>query len=259
MKRPAALLWDVDGTLAETERDGHRVAFNMAFEEAGLPWRWDAARYGELLRVAGGRERLLADLETQPAAPTDPAEREALATEIHGRKNRFYGNLVGDGRIPLRPGVRALMDDCMARDIPMGVTTTTSRSNLDALLRVHLGPDWRGYFATIVNGEDVERKKPDPEVYDQAVREIGVAPGDAVAIEDSPDGVAAAQGAGVPVLVARSSYFAAERFDGLLAVGPGLGTTAGWRPSAAETSEDRIRIDTIGAWCERSSDQSPTG
>jgi HAD superfamily hydrolase (TIGR01509 family) len=259
MRRPAALLWDVDGTLAETERDGHRVAFNLAFEEAGLPWRWDVARYGELLRVAGGRERLLADLASQPAAPAVPAEREALATAIHERKNHFYGSLAGDGRIRLRPGVEALMDDCRACDIPMGITTTTSRSNLDALLRVHLGPGWRGRFAAVVNGEDVARKKPDPEVYDKAVRDIGVAPGDAVAIEDSPDGVAAARGAGVPVLVARSAYFAAERFDGLLAVGPCLGTTAGWRPAAPEAAADRIHIDTIAAWCERSTEQPPSG
>ena len=100
-----ALLWDVDGTLAESERDGHRVAFNLAFEACGVPWRWDEARYGELLRITGGRERLLHDMQTQSDAPTMAAERAALAAAIHQRKNQFYAELVRGGGIPLREGV----------------------------------------------------------------------------------------------------------------------------------------------------------
>ncbi|MBU2286015.1 MAG: haloacid dehalogenase, partial [Gammaproteobacteria bacterium] len=115
MKRLAALLWDVDGTLAETERDGHRVAFNRAFEAAGLPWRWDVLRYGQLLRVTGGRERLLADLATRPGAPGPGKERDALAARLHETKNALYEELVRSGRIRLRPGVESLLDECRAR------------------------------------------------------------------------------------------------------------------------------------------------
>ncbi|HJW10187.1 MAG TPA: HAD-IA family hydrolase, partial [Albitalea sp.] len=200
-----ALLWDVDGTLAETERDGHRVAFNLAFEASGLPWRWDEARYGELLRVTGGRERLLHDMSTRPDAPALPAERAALAAALHARKNTVYAALVRDGGIALRDGVVELMQECRMRGVRMGIATTTSASNLDALLRQHLGPRWAEGFAVRVCGEDVQRKKPDPQVYERALELLGVDPLEVVAIEDSPGGVAAARAASIPVVVTRSA------------------------------------------------------
>ena len=176
-----AVLWDVDGTLAETERDGHRVAFNLAFEACGVPWRWDEAHYGELLRVTGGRERLMHDMNSRSDAPSF-AERDALARALHTKKNAYYAELVQGGGIPLRPGVLALMQQCRERGVRMGVATTTSRSNLDALLRVHLGERWAEQFAVTVCGEDVQRKKPDPEVYLAALRALDIGPLEAVAI-----------------------------------------------------------------------------
>ncbi len=258
MKAPAAILWDVDGTLAETERDGHRVAFNLAFEELDLPWRWSIDRYGALLHVAGGRERLIADLETQPGAPDDPAEREALAARVHRLKNAYYAKLVRDRGISFRPGVEDLLGECESRGVPMGITTTTSRSNLDALMAVNLGPAWKERFAAIVNGENVTRKKPDPEVYEKAVSDMAISPGAALAIEDSPDGVAAARGAGVPVMVARSSYFSDAVIDGAIAVGPGLHSRAGWVPGAAD-EDGRVTLDDIALWLEQSRNVSSPG
>ena len=161
MSRLKALLWDVDGTLAETERDGHRVAFNQAFEASGVPWRWDEAHYGELLRITGGRERLLFDMSTRDDAPA-PAERDAVARAIHARKNAIYAELVRSTGIPMREGVLNLMQQCRERGVRMGIATTTSRSNVDALLRMHLGPRWAEGFAVIVCGEDVQRKNPTP-------------------------------------------------------------------------------------------------
>jgi phosphoglycolate phosphatase-like HAD superfamily hydrolase len=137
-----ALLWDVDGTLAESERDGHRVAFNRAFEALGLPWRWDAAHYGTLLRITGGRERLLADMTSRADAPQVAGEREALARELHRRKNGFYAELVGGGAIALREGVAELIDEAAARGVRQGIATTTSRVNVDALLRRQFGEHW---------------------------------------------------------------------------------------------------------------------
>ncbi len=255
---PGAILWDVDGTLAETERDGHRVAFNLAFEKAGLPWRWGVDRYGELLHVAGGRERLVADLKVQPEAPAESGEREALATEVHRLKNEYYGELVRGGNIPLRAGVTELFDECEANGVAMGITTTTSRSNLDALLTTHLGRHWRQRFSAIVNGEDVARKKPDPEVYAQAVAILGIPAADAVAIEDSPDGVAAARRAGVPVMVARSSYFSDVTIDGAIAIGPGLDRRDGWVPEAVGDG-GRVTLESIAHWREQSRDVSSPG
>jgi HAD superfamily hydrolase (TIGR01509 family) len=247
-----ALLWDVDGTLAETERDGHRVAFNRAFEDCGLPWRWDVVRYGELLNVTGGRERLMHDMSSRPDAPPVAAERDQLARQVHARKNVLYAELVQSEGIALREGVRELMDECRARGVCMGITTTTSRSNVQALLRPHLGPSWASWFAVQVCGEDVASKKPDPEVYLQALGQLGIGPVQAVAVEDSPGGVAAARAAGVPVVVTRSVYFGNATVEGAIAIGPGLGQRQGWQPATASPgSTEGIGLDDIADWHRR--------
>jgi HAD superfamily hydrolase (TIGR01509 family) len=250
MSQLKAILWDVDGTLAETERDGHRVAFNLAFEALGLPWRWDVARYGELLAITGGRERLLHDMADRADAPAAPAARLALARELHALKNARYAALVGQGAIALRPGVAALMAECTERGLRQGLATTTSRSNVEALLGVHLGPRWASRFDVVVCGEDVQRKKPDPAVYRQALAGLRLGPQQALAIEDSPPGVAAAHAAGVPVIVTRSVYFAQARFDDAVAVGPGLDRRAGWQPAPvrAGCGEDRIGSADLMHW-----------
>ena len=253
MNRFDALLWDVDGVLAETERDGHRVAFNLAFEAGGLPWRWDEARYGELLRISGGRERLLADMATRAEVPSLARDREALARALHASKNTFYAQRIGTGEIPLRDGVLELMQECLSRGVRMGIATTTSRANVHALLRHHLGASWHRVFAAIVCGEDVQLKKPDPEVYVQALRRLGDGPLQVVAIEDSPGGVAAAREAAVPVLVTRSAYFGAATIEDAIAIGPGLHDRRGWRPALPWDGRSPLRVglDDIEAWYER--------
>lgn len=155
MTQLQALLWDVDGTLAETERDGHRVAFNLAFESFGFPWRWDEAHYGALLHVTGGRERLMHDMAGRPDAPVPLDERERLARALHAKKNSLYAALVADSGIPLRAGVLELMHECRTQGVRMAIATTTSRSNLEALLVRHLGQQWPAWFGAIVCGEDV--------------------------------------------------------------------------------------------------------
>ena len=244
-----ALLWDVDGTLAETERDGHRVAFNRAFEACGVPWRRDEAHYGRLLAITGGRERLLFDMQQRADAPPEP-EREALARALHARKNGFYADIVNAGGIPLRDGVLALMHECEEQGVHMGFATTTSRTNLDALLRVHLGPRWEARFAAAVCGEDVQRQKPDPEVYLKALGAMGIDAADAVAIEDAPAGAAAAQAAGVAVIVTRSAYFAAPPMAAAIAIGPGLHDRRGWLPAprAAMQPVGGVGLAELRAW-----------
>lgn len=261
MGRLRALLWDVDGTLAETERDGHRVAFNRAFEACGLAWRWDEVHYGELLRIAGGRERLLHDMRTRRDAPVTAGERETLAQELHARKNGFYADLVRAGGMTLRGGVRALMDECRDRGVMMGIATTTSRSNVEALLAATLGPAWATRFDAVVCGEDVRRKKPDPEVYRRALSILQVDPLAAVAVEDSPGGVAAARAAHLPVVVTRSAYFVAATIEDAVAIGDGLDDRHGWRPSLAPAAgaQARVRLDDIEAWCRQSDSVSQFG
>lgn len=244
-----ALLWDVDGTLAETERDGHRVAFNRAFESMGLPWRWDVVRYGELLAVTGGRERLLCDMPSHPDAPALDAEREQLARELHRRKNGYYAEQVAAGLVPLRDGVAELIDEAAQRGLRQAITTTTSRANVQALLGRHLGRGWPARFVAVVCGEDVAAKKPDPEVFHRALQQLGIGPLEALALEDSPGGVAAARAADVPVVVTRSAYFAADAVEGVIAVGPGLHTRSGWRPHPADSAAPgRITLDDLADW-----------
>jgi HAD superfamily hydrolase (TIGR01509 family) len=209
-----ALIWDVDGTIAETERDGHRVAFNRAFAAAGLPWHWDDTEYAALLQITGGRERILADLQRRSQAPAGQGEREALALALHRRKNAIYAELVAQGGIPARPGVLRLMDECAAAGVALAVATTTSRANVEALFAMLFGAGWRSRFAAIVCAEDAPAKKPDPLAYRLTLQRLGVAPQQAFALEDSPNGLAAARGAGIACGVTRSAYFAQARFEG---------------------------------------------
>ena len=249
MSQLQALLWDVDGTMAETERDGHRIAFNQAFEAFGLPWRWDEARYGELLRVSGGRERLLHDMAHRTDTPALASERDALARALHAKKNALYADLVADTGVPLRPGVLELMREAREQGLRMAIVTTTSRSNVQALLSRPLGRGWADSFAAIVCGEDVQRKKPDPEAYVLALQQLRLGPLQTIAIEDSPGGVAAARAAYCPVVVTRSLYFATAQIDGAIAIGPGLHTRVGWRPALPTTGADRpIGLADLSDW-----------
>lgn len=203
------LLWDVDGTIAETERDGHRVAFNRAFAQAGLDWGWGEQRYGELLHITGGRERILADMQGREDVPRDPVAREEMAARLHQLKNKHYARLVEEGRIEARPGVLDLMREARAAGVRQGIATTTSRSNVQALMGRLLGPEWPMWFEVVVCGEDTERKKPDPEVYQKALQQLGLQAQQAVAIEDAGPGVAAALAAGLAVWWRPSVYFPA--------------------------------------------------
>jgi HAD superfamily hydrolase (TIGR01509 family) len=245
------ILWDVDGTLAETERDGHLRAFNQAFEMLGLPWRWRDETYSELLRIAGGRERLLHDMSSQGRGPADPQEREALAGRIHRLKNQLYSGIAGGGALPLRAGVRELLEDCRQAAMRLGIVTTTSRSNVESLLGMHLGPDWESRFTVVICAREAPNKKPHPQAYLLALEALQLLPHEAVAMEDAPAGVAAAQAAGVPVIITQSHYFASADSPVALAVGPSLGRISGWRP-AAEARAARIDLEQITRWYSRS-------
>jgi HAD superfamily hydrolase (TIGR01509 family) len=216
----SALLWDVDGTLAETEFEGHRVAFNRSFAAAGLPWRWDRPTYGRLLAVGGGHERITAFLRQVEGRTPERGRVE----ELQRRKQAFYAELVRQGGLALRPGVARLVEAAAAAGLRQGIVTTSGRSAVQALLEGAPAALGRA-FDFWVCGEDVARKKPDPEAYRLALRQLGGAESEAVGgvlvLEDSPAGLTAATGAGLPCLVCLSTATREEpeaRFHAAVAV-----------------------------------------
>jgi len=213
--RAGVLIFDVDGTLAETE-EVHRQAFNEAFVQTGIDWRWGRTIYKELLRTAGGKERMRAFDRLRGNAPM---LSDSEIAELHRIKTARYVELIAGGGCPLRPGVQALLAASRAREQRLAIATTTSRANIEALLSVALGEGWAGGFDAIVAGEDVPNKKPAPDVYHEVLVKLGVPASDCLAIEDSRNGLVAASMAGIPVIITRSVYFCDEDFsDALLVV-----------------------------------------
>lgn len=202
-----AILFDVDGTIAETE-EVHRAAFNRVFAEAGHDWHWSTEDYRELLKTTGGRERIRHFVENISAVITD-----AEIAEMHVRKNTIYAELIGFGAAELRPGIARLIREAKEAGVRMAVATTTSRTNLTSLLNLHFGQKWNDLFDAVICGEDVARKKPDPEVYRLALEALGLEAGACVAIEDSHNGMVAASACGIPVVVTPSHYTCHEHFE----------------------------------------------
>ncbi len=210
----AVLIFDVDGTLAETEGI-HRRAFNAAFIEAGFDWYWDQRTYKKLLRTTGGKERIQAFGRTRfPRLCLSDPDVAAL----HQLKTRHYGRLIAQHTCRLRPGVAALIRDARARGQTLAIATTTTASNVDELLSVALEANWRRLFDAVVAGDEVARKKPAPDVYLEVLTRLGCSARDCLAIEDSANGLKAASSAGIPVLISRSEYFHDDDFSGALAV-----------------------------------------
>ncbi len=199
-----ALLFDVDGTVAETE-GLHRRAFNLAFERHGVEIRWDEREYRRLLRVHGGKERIARSL----AEHEEPRARDEVAA-IHATKTRIYEELLRTEGVAWRPGVRRLMEEAKRAGLRLALATTTSEANLGALFEPVLGPGWRARFEAIVTGDTTARKKPAPDVYLQVLERLALAPTQAIAFEDSRAGVEAAQAAGIPVVAVPSRWLAGD-------------------------------------------------
>ena len=218
-----ALLFDVDGTLADTERDGHRPAFNRAFEEFGLDWRWDAELYGRLLAVTGGKERIRYFVEHFLTDYVKPDDFDTLVAELHKAKTRHYTDMLANGAIPVRPGIRRLLDEARQAGLRLAVVTTTTPQNVTELLRHSLAEDAESWFEVIAAGDIVPAKKPASDIYHWALQEMKLRPEQCLAFEDSHNGLRASRGAGVKTLVTVNGYTAHERFDDAVAVLSDLG------------------------------------
>lgn len=212
-----AVIFDVDGTLADTE-EAHRQAFNVTFKEFGLPWHWDPALYAELLAVTGGRERLAhycRDIDPDRLAVPEGA---AFITRLHARKTQVYERRVALGEVAARPGVLRLIRELSATGVRLAIATTTSRSNVDVLLGTALAELPPNTFEVIGAGEQAIAKKPASDVYCWVLDRLDLSAEDCLTIEDSQNGVRAARGAGLPVLATTNAWTKRDNFSGAFTV-----------------------------------------
>ena len=208
-----AIIFDVDGTLADTE-DGHRKSFNKAFAESGLDWNWDVALYDKLLKVTGGKERIKYFVSDFLTGYTRPENFDDFVKHLHKVKTTYYTAMLREGQIPLRPGIKQLMDDARATGIKLAIATTTSPENVSALLEVGLGKDWEKYFVANGCGDIVPHKKPAPDIYFWVLEKLGLPASDCIALEDSNNGLRSALAAGIKTYVTTNPYTHWHDFDG---------------------------------------------
>jgi HAD superfamily hydrolase (TIGR01509 family) len=211
------VIFDVDGTLVDSERDGHRVAFNLAFAEFGLPYRWDEETYGRLLAVTGGQRRLHDYLAGHGV---DPDERDRLVPRLHARKTELFLTLIAGGEVPARPGTVRLLDELAAAGVTVGVATTGSRAWVEPLLDRHFG---LARFAAVVTADGTSERKPHPEAYLVALRLLEAGAETTVAVEDSDNGVRSARAAGLRVAAVTNDYTATQELPEAAVVLDGFG------------------------------------
>lgn len=207
-----AIIFDVDGTLSETE-EIHRKAFNEAFKKSGLSWHWDQPTYRQLLQVSGGKERIRHFIEQQAPGFLQTADIDGRIRDIHKTKTASYTRMVANGEATLRPGVRALITEAARNGIRLAIATTTSVPNVEALIQSAYGDDGARIFEVVCAGDSVPRKKPAPDIYLLALEKLGLSAWDCVAIEDSRNGLLSAIRAGIRTIVTPGVYTDDQRFD----------------------------------------------
>ena len=206
-----AVIFDCDGVLADTERDGHRVAFNKAFAEKGLPIDWSVELYGELLRVSGGKERMKHYFDNY-SWPQDVADKDALIKELHKLKTDYFMEIIESGQLPLRPGVARFVDEAIAANMILAICSTSAERAVNLVAEVLLGTERKACFSEILAGDVVSKKKPDPEIYNLASERLSLEPSECVVIEDTRVGLLAAKSAGMHCVITTNGYSKDEDF-----------------------------------------------
>jgi beta-phosphoglucomutase-like phosphatase (HAD superfamily) len=223
MSELKALLFDVDGTVADTERDGHRIAFNRAFEEAGLDWDWTVPLYGELLSVTGGKERIRFYLDRYRPDFSYQGDLTRFIADLHAAKTRFYTDMLAQGMIPLRPGIERLFHEAREQGLILGIATTTTFENVEALIEHNLGADAMSWFDVVGAGDVVPHKKPAPDIYYYAIERLGLSADQCLAFEDSENGIRSTRGAGLTTVITTNDYTRGHNFEGAALVLDQLG------------------------------------
>lgn len=223
MSELKALLFDVDGTLADTERDGHRLAFNLSFKEAGLDWEWSVPLYGELLGVTGGKERIRHYLDLHRPDFSVDGDLTKFIADLHTAKTRFYTEMLGQGSIPLRPGVERLFLEAREQGLRLAVATTTTVENVEALIDNTLGSEALSWFDVIGAGDVVPNKKPAPDIYFYVMKQLGLTANQCLAFEDSENGIHATRDAELTTVITINDYTRDHNFNGAALVLDQLG------------------------------------
>ncbi len=222
MSKLEALIFDVDGTLANTEKDGHLVAFNMAFEAAGLDWKWSVELYGRLLAVTGGKERIkfyLSDFYKNERGqefeiPTAASKTlDEFVADLHAAKTRYYVQLMEQGAVPLRTGVVRLLNEARDAGMRLAIATTTTPANVTSLLSHTLGADAVDWFEVIAAGDVVPAKKPAPDIYIWAMEKMHLCAEQCLVFEDSHNGLLSSKGAGLKTVITINEYTADHDFS----------------------------------------------
>lgn len=217
-----ALIFDCDGVLVDTERDGHRVAFNRAFAAKGLNIEWDVEQYRQLLKVGGGKERMTHYFE-QNGWPADVTDQQAFIKELHKLKTDLFMQIIESGELPLRPGIRRLVDEAIAAKVTLAVCSTSNERAVNLIVETLLGEVRKANFAGIFAGDMAKKKKPDPEIYNLAIEKLKLNPNECVVVEDSRNGLLAAKAAGFHCIITTNGYTETESFEEADRVVPELG------------------------------------
>ena len=217
-----ALIFDCDGVLVDTERDGHRAAFNQAFALQGLNIQWSVELYADLLKVAGGKERMRHYFDTHQWPP-GVEDRDQFIKNLHRDKTELFMRIIESGQLPVRPGVKRLIDEAIAAGMKLAVCSTSNEKAVRAVVHHLLGEEREAKFDAILAGDVVSRKKPDPEIYNLAKERLGLAGEECVVVEDSRNGLMAAHSAGMNCIVTTSTYTTGEDFHEADKVVPELG------------------------------------
>ncbi|MBE9221076.1 HAD-IA family hydrolase [Cyanobacterium stanieri LEGE 03274] len=213
-----ALIFDVDGTIAETEKNGHRVAFNLAFDELNLPWQWDIDFYGKLLKIGGGKERFTYYLNNYQTDFQLPTSLDEFVLNVHKIKNQYYGQLVQDKTIKLRTGVARLMKEAHKNNVHLAIASTSAVKNVKSLLDGTCSPEMISWIEVIAAGDMVENKKPAPDIYQLALKKLNLSPHECVTIEDTNQGLVAATRANIKAIITVNDYTKDENFDSAMVV-----------------------------------------
>ena len=232
-----ALIFDCDGVLVDTERDGHRVAFNKAFTSKGLNIDWSIELYAELLQVTGGKERMKYYFD-QNEWPDNIPDRDEFIKEMHKLKTQLFMDIIESGELTLRPGIARIVDEAVSEGLKLAVCSTSNERAVTLIVEKLLGAQRRKHFSAILAGDVVSRKKPDPEIYNLVLHKLSLKPQDCVVVEDSRNGFIAAKSTGMHCLITTNGYTVQEDFSGADMIVPELGDL----PNEIVTLEELIKL-----------------